>query len=336
VFHYWRLCAGAVPEWRLLDGDKIAALFAAFVCDELRALEIEPALSVACVQTAYANGASGAHLRSLGVPTPLARTGVKHVHHAALRYDVSVYFEANGHGTLLFSDSAVSAIAAARQRAEASGDAGKAASAARLLAAKQLVNQAIGDAISAILLVEAILLLRGWSIERWATPPLAPTLPFLLPQRRALHPPHHTYAKNANHRHHRRHTQTPSPPGLCRLQHRPGRLARLARAMRPCDGRWDAMYEDLPSRQAKLGVADRAALRVNEDETRTLEPAELQREIDALAAAHSRGRAFVRPSGTEDVVRVYAEAATQQAADELARKVGQATWRLAGGVGEQP
>ena len=101
-------------------GDKIAALFAAFVCDELRALEIEPALSVACVQvtpsaspaaypaaqskhrhtpparpqTAYANGASGAHLRSLGVPTPLARTGVKHVHHAALRYDVSVYFEA--------------------------------------------------------------------------------------------------------------------------------------------------------------------------------------------------------------------------------------------------
>jgi len=131
------------------------------------------------------------------------------VHHAARRYDVSVYFEANGHGTLLFSDSAVSAIAAARQRAEASGDAGKAASAARLLAAKQLVNQAIGDAISAILLVEAILLLRGWSIERW-----------------------------------------------------------------------DAMYEDLPSRQAKLGVADRAALRVNEDETRTLEPAELQREID--------------------------------------------------------
>jgi len=246
-------------------GDKIAALFAAFVCDELRALEIEPALSLACVQTAYANGASGAHLRSLGVPTPLARTGVKHVHHAARRYDVSVYFEANGHGTLLFSDSAVSAIAAARQRAEASGDAGKAASAARLLAAKQLVNQAIGDAISAILLVEAILLLRGWSIERW-----------------------------------------------------------------------DAMYEDLPSRQAKLGVADRAALRVNEDETRTLEPAELQREIDALAAAHPRGRAFVRPSGTEDVVRVYAEAATQQAADELARKVGQATWRLAGGVGEQP
>ena len=57
---------------------------------------------------------------------------------------------------------------------------------------------------------------------------------------------------------------------------------------------------------------------------------------DALAAAAPRGRCFVRPSGTEDVVRVYAEAASQQQADELALLVAQATWRLAGGVGEQP
>ena len=35
----------------------------------------------------------------------------------------------------------------------------------------------------------------------------------------------------------------------------------------------------------------------------------------------SCGRAFVRPSGTEDVVRVYAEAETQEEADELAQKV---------------
>ncbi|CAN0126952.1 unnamed protein product, partial [Heterosigma akashiwo] len=31
-----------------------------------------------------------------------------------------------------------------------------------------------------------------------------------------------------------------------------------------------------------------------------------------------RGRCFVRPSGTENVVRVYAEAETQRAADALA------------------
>jgi len=44
----------------------------------------------------------------------------------------------------------------------------------------------------------------------------------------------------------------------------------------------------------------------------------------------------VRASGTEDVVRVYAEAATQGAADALALQAAQATWELAGGVGEKP
>ena len=35
-----------------------------------------------------------------------------------------------------------------------------------------------------------------------------------------------------------------------------------------------------------------------------------------------RGRSFVRPSGTEDCVRVYAEAATKEEADRLAAAVG--------------
>ena len=194
-----------VDEWRLLDGDKIAALFASFLCVELTALALVPALSMAVVQTAYANGASGAYIRSLGVPTRLAKTGVKHVHHVAIEYDVSVYFEANGHGestgtppewprprpsppcrsrcqpasprtarvdalpillpradwrvchvsgTLLLSDKAMSAIHSAREAARASNDATKLAAADRILAARQLVNQAIGDAISDLLLVE--------------------------------------------------------------------------------------------------------------------------------------------------------------------------------------
>lgn len=43
-------------------------------------------------------------------------------------------------------------------------------------------------------------------------------------------------------------------------------------------------------------------------------------------------RAFVRPSGTEDVVRVYAEAATQEAANTLAANVAAAVRNYAGGV----
>ena len=48
------------------------------------------------------------------------------------------------------------------------------------------------------------------------------------------------------------------------------------------------------------------------------------------------GRAFVRPSGTEDVVRVYAEAVTQEAADGLALAVARHVHKVAGGVGECP
>lgn len=43
----------------------------------------------------------------------VAKTGVKYVHHAALAYDIGIYFEANGHGTVLFSQNALSAIESA-------------------------------------------------------------------------------------------------------------------------------------------------------------------------------------------------------------------------------
>lgn len=46
-------------------------------------------------------------------------------------------------------------------------------------------------------------------------------------------------------------------------------------------------------------------------ERRALTPAGLQDSIDALVKKYKQARAFVRPSGTEDVVRVYAEADTQ-------------------------
>lgn len=32
------------------------------------------------------------------------KTGVKHLHHAAQEFDIGVYFEANGHGTVSRTD----------------------------------------------------------------------------------------------------------------------------------------------------------------------------------------------------------------------------------------
>lgn len=43
-----------------------------------------------------------------------------------------------------------------------------------------------------------------------------------------------------------------------------------------------------------------------------------------------------RPSGTEDIVRVYAEADTQANANRLALQVASAVYQLAGGVGSPP
>lgn len=35
---------------------------------------------------------------------PCVKTGVKYLHSKACEYDIGIYFEANGHGTVVFSD----------------------------------------------------------------------------------------------------------------------------------------------------------------------------------------------------------------------------------------
>lgn len=290
--------------WKLLDGDKIAVLCAAWLADTLRAAGFTitgtpahahgsghhtwsvPAstsvpsvssltslpVSVGIVQTAYANGASTDYVRdTLKLPALFAKTGVKYVHHAAAEFDVGVYFEANGHGTVLMHPAFLERLAAVSPSAISEGDlqaaVGVAAAAAlrKLHGASLLINQAIGDALSDSMFVEAALSCLSWSVYDW-----------------------------------------------------------------------DSLYEDVPSRQCKLAVQDRTAITTIEDESRVLQPKVLQDAIDALVSAVPRGRAFVRPSGTEDVVRVYAEAASQEQADALACAVAQAAYDHAGGVGARP
>ncbi|KAH0622112.1 hypothetical protein JD844_024117 [Phrynosoma platyrhinos] len=99
---------------------------------------------------------------------------------------------------------------------------------------------------------------------------------------------------------------------------------------------WDGMYTDLPNRQLKVKVADRRIIDTTDAERRAVTPPGLQKKIDDIVNKFQLARAFVRPSGTEDVVRVYAEADTQENADNLAHEVSLAVYHLAGGVGEPP
>ena len=100
---------------------------------------------------------------------------------------------------------------------------------------------------------------------------------------------------------------------------------------------WDNLYTDLPNRQLKVNVADRNVITTGDAERKCLTPKGLQDAIDSHVAKFGpKSRSFVRPSGTEDVVRVYAEAETQAKADELAKQVAHAVFDLAGGVGLKP
>lgn len=248
-------------KFRMLDGDRIAVLCAVFLNELTAAAGL--ALNLGVVQTAYANGGSTAHLESLKIPTGCAKTGVKHLHHLALDYDVGVYFEANGHGTVLFSDSALAQIAA--KTAETSTDTPEGKALTNLGHVVDLINQTVGDAISDLLVVEIILAWKGLSMADW-----------------------------------------------------------------------DAMYNDLPNRLCKVKIEDRTVVQTTNAERTCTSPDGMQASIDALAGPVEMGRSFVRPSGTEDVVRVYAEASTREGADKLAYDVCCKVFELAKGVGAAP
>jgi phosphoacetylglucosamine mutase len=84
---------------------------------------------------------------------------------------------------------------------------------------------------------------------------------------------------------------------------------------------FNSLYEENPSRMYKAIVRDRTKFKVIWDESRLTEPAALQQKIDELVATVEEGKAFVRPSGTEDILRLYAEARTVQQMEALAKGI---------------
>ena len=68
--------------------------------------------------------------------------------YAICSFDVGVYFEANGHGTVLFSQRFADIVG----RAHVTGSNRRAVALQRLQACLLLINQAVGDAVSDMLL----------------------------------------------------------------------------------------------------------------------------------------------------------------------------------------
>ena len=91
---------------------------------------------------------------------------------------------------------------------------------------------------------------------------------------------------------------------------------------------WHTIYSDLPSRQLACPVKNRFAIVTEDSERRVSEPKELQLAIDSIVSHFPGSRSFVRPSGTEDIVRIYAEASDASQTDEVANGVRQAVMDL--------
>ena len=211
-----------------------------------RVAGIDQKLKMGIVQTAYANGAATEYVEKvLKLPVTVTPTGVKYLHHAAARYDIGVYFEANGHGTVLFSDNAIKLIRESEPRSP-----GQKHALESLRACIDMINQAVGDAISDALFAEVVLAHKSWTLENWRN-----------------------------------------------------------------------TYIDLPNRLVRVVVNDRSIFKTVDAERRIDSPRAAQEEIDKLCQLYIKGRAFARPSGTEDAVRVYAEAYTQTEAEKLATQV---------------
>lgn len=149
----------------MLDGDRISSLNASFIGELVRSAGLEEDVRIGVVQTAYANGASTTYIeKHLQLPVVFTPTGVKHLHHAACQFDIGVYFEANGHGTVVFSQEALRLFKEKEPQSPAQKDALE-----TLAAVGDLINQTVGDAISDMLMVEVILAHKGWTLKDWST-----------------------------------------------------------------------------------------------------------------------------------------------------------------------
>ncbi|VDP88618.1 unnamed protein product [Echinostoma caproni] len=241
----------------LLDGDRIACLFAMFI---KRLLPTDRKLTIGVIQTAYANAASSIYLeQKVGVPMVCVSTGMKYLHRAAQKFDFGIAFEASGHGTVSYSPAALERIESLGPDHPLSVFAG-------------LTNTTFGDGITGILMVEYALAHLGWSMSDWAN-----------------------------------------------------------------------LYKECASRRLRVAVAKPYLIQTVDSERRVSHPSSLQdaidKVVDSVRQATGRpnaSRAFVRPAGTENTVRVYAESTTQPLADWLATKVAILTHQLVRGVGDPP
>lgn len=95
---------------KIISGDRLITLYSLFFNKLINSLslslqkEFRKQIRIGVVSTAYSNGAFMKFIKeTLGLELAITKTGVKHLHPVAKTFDIGIYFESNGHGTIVYS-----------------------------------------------------------------------------------------------------------------------------------------------------------------------------------------------------------------------------------------
>ena len=207
----------------VMNGDYIACLILEYVFESIRTdnhYEALESISIGIIHTAYSNGGfddaiSGYSDPKIRVENKIVSIGVKNLLRETPNYDVAIYFESNGHGSIMVNNHH---------------------GIQELIVLKRLFSQVIGDAIANLIGVKYIL---------------------------------------------QRSHKTPSD--------------------------MKALFKTRESRILKIPIDKNIKYDTNYDQTELREPKELASTYEKFIRDNLGIRTFVRPSGTEPILRAYVE-----------------------------
>lgn len=227
---------------KIRDGDAQCVFIAELIKQETEKEKLSPEIGV--VLSHYSNIGAINYLKNKGFKVVLAQTGVKNFVKEARKYDIGLYFEPNGHGSVVFSKRFMEKVEAIERP-----------SILKLLT--QMFDPCVGDALANLLVMKATV----------------------------------------------------------------KSLADLTK------------YTENFSRLMTVKIKDKNVIKVDQNNI-VLEP-DIQKKIDEQVLTY-KGRAFVRPSGTEDLVRIFAECPAEMNCDKLALNVAQIVYDNCEGIGPHP
>lgn len=229
-------------DGRIFDGDAQCVFLADLIKKKLEDHDIT--CNVGIVLSYYSNSGAMDYLKAKGFPVVMTQTGVKNFVKESKKFDIGIYFEPNGHGSMHFSKKFLEKIE------EKEGT-----EFFKILV--KMFDPCVGDAVANLLVLKATL---------------------------------------------------KAPSDMSR-------------------------YKPNYSRLLTVRVKDKNSIKVDPSYV-VLDPT-IQRKIEEQILMY-KGRAFVRPSGTEDLVRVYAESPNESDCDKLALQVAQIVYDCCDGIGPHP